>query len=99
MLRKRRLDEPGKVEVTFELPPTFWADEIYVVGEFNDWNRQANPMDHLRDGSWSLTLVLNADCEYEFRYLIDGRDWMGDPEADTHRPNEHGADNSVVSTD
>lgn len=98
MLRKRRAPQPGKVEVTFELPSTLWADEITVVGEFNHWNKRANPMYQLRDGTWFLTLALDADRVYEFRYLVDERDWMNDPEADTYRPNEYGGTNSVVST-
>ncbi|HYN88227.1 MAG TPA: isoamylase early set domain-containing protein [Ardenticatenaceae bacterium] len=98
MLSKHRAAQEGIVEVTFELPDSFWADEISVVGDFNGWDQRANPMHHRRDGGWTLTLALGADQEYEFRYLIDGRDWMNDAEADGYRPNQYGTDNSVVST-
>ena len=36
--------------------------------------------------------------EFEFRYLIDGDNWINDNEADTYRENEHGSENGVVST-
>jgi 1,4-alpha-glucan branching enzyme len=90
---------PGTTRVTFELPASFWAGQVYVVGEFNDWDQQRTPMRQTGpDGAWRVTLELAAGSEYEFRYLIDGETWHTDDTADSFVTNEYGSDNSVVRT-
>lgn len=34
----------GRVRVVFELPAHLWADQVFVVGDFNDWNRYSLTM-------------------------------------------------------
>ena len=84
--------------VTFELPAAIWAENVALLGEFNDWDVSANPLMRQSDGTWSATLELERNREYQFRYLIDGRDWLNDGQADSYVRNPFGEDNSVVST-
>ncbi len=86
---------PGKVRVTFSMPAAIWADHIYLVGDFNDWNITATPL-RLNDTGWSVTLDLDIGKEYQYRYLLNGCDWHNDWQADRYVPNEYGGDNSVV---
>jgi 1,4-alpha-glucan branching enzyme len=87
----------GQVRVVFRLPYTTLADRISVVGEFNDWDTTATPMNHRRpDAEWSAAVVLDAGRRYRFRYLLDGRQWLNDWYADDHEDNVCGLLDSVV---
>jgi len=95
MIYKTRSLQPDHVRVTFELPASIWADQIFLVGDFNQWRRNATPMCQERDGVWRTTLDLPCRHRYEFRYLIDGQ-WKTDAHADGFVTNVYGTDNSVV---
>jgi 1,4-alpha-glucan branching enzyme len=69
------------VRVTFTLPRETCADAVYLVGEFNDWDRSSHPFARDRDGAWSLTVDLELDRAYPFFYLCDG-EWKTDGAAD-----------------
>jgi hypothetical protein len=97
MIYKTASPRHSRVRVTFELPASLWADRIYVVGDFNDWNATATPLRQERDGVWRAVVDLPVGPHYEFRYLIDGR-WSTDLHADGCVPNAHGSSNSVVET-
>jgi 1,4-alpha-glucan branching enzyme len=87
----------GKLRVTFSMPAGIWADTIHLVGDFNGWNKTATPL-RLSDHNWSVSLELDTDQCYQYRYLINGTDWYNDWRADDYKPNELGGDNSVVMT-
>jgi 1,4-alpha-glucan branching enzyme len=74
------------------------AKKIQVVGDFNNWNEKTKPMKSLKSGDFSQTIELETGKEYQFRYLIDGAQWMNDPEADSKVANEYNSENDVVST-
>lgn len=99
MIKKAPSPREGKVLVTFELPASFWATQVHLVGDFNDWDQASHPLTQRRtDEVWEITLELDAGREYQFRYLMDGREWCNDDHADGYTPNPHGGDNSVVVT-
>jgi 1,4-alpha-glucan branching enzyme len=97
MLKKQHLKSKPVCKVTFEVPKTVEADEAYLVGDFNGWDRLATPMQRLKDGRHKVVLELDPNQEYQFRYLLDG-DWDNDWQADRYEPNPFGSDNSVVLT-
>jgi 1,4-alpha-glucan branching enzyme len=84
--------------VTFTLPKEIEAHSVALVGEFNNWNKNATPMKRKRDGSYSITLDLQAGKEYRFRYLLDGTLWENDWDADSYVPNGFDGEDSVVTT-
>jgi 1,4-alpha-glucan branching enzyme len=91
--------DPKTSLVRFELPPTIWADSVNLVGEFNQWSRDSHPMVRDRsDGTWYILVELERDREYQFRYLVNGRDWHNDWSADRYVPNGYGGTNSVILT-
>ncbi len=52
------------------------VDEVYLVGDFNDWDEEADPM--VRDGDlWKLTVPLEKG-RYEYAFIVDG-EWTTDP--------------------
>ena len=99
MIYKTPSEDPRKVLVRFELPPAIWADSVYLVGDFNNWNETSQPMSRGRDDPmWYIVMELDRDREYQFRYLVNGHDWHNDWKADGYAPNPYGGTNSVVST-
>ncbi|MEQ8848522.1 alpha-amylase family glycosyl hydrolase [Botrimarina sp.] len=45
------------------------ADRVSVVGEFNDWSDQANPMEKLDGGQWAA-FVEGAEAGQRYRFLL-----------------------------
>lgn len=90
-------------KVTLELQLEQDSDEcqgVFVVGDFNDWNPEANPMKKSRKG-FSATLELPAGNDYQFRYYIQHNDnnaqWANEIEADGSTPSPYcDAQNSVI---
>ncbi len=95
MIRKTVSPKPHHVRVIFELPACIWADHIFLVGDFNDWNVTATPFVQGRDGVWRAVLDLPEGKTYQFRYLVDGN-WQTDFHADGWIQNEYGSQNSLV---
>lgn len=98
-LRKQQLKTKPVCKVSFKINNTEanGAQTAFLVGDFNDWQTNAEPMKRLKDGSFSVTLDLESGREYQFRYLLDGEQWVNDDGADRYVFNPYGnCDNSVV---
>lgn len=73
------------------------AATVHVVGDFNEWQADATPMKALKSGDFTCTLELSTDrAAYEFRYLLDNKQWENDWEADAYVPNTMMTENSVI---
>ena len=96
MLKKHYTKKGDKCRVTFKYPNQEQADCAVLVGEFNGWSATETPMNKLKDGSFSVTVSLDAGQEYSFRYVLDNEIWTNDPEADKYTANEYGEENSVI---
>ncbi len=99
MIKKKYLKR-GVVKVDFILPDAIAADadSAYLVGDFNNWDEKATPMTQLKSGSFKITLDLEPDREYQFRYLVNGNQWHNDWDAEKYVANPFSGDNSVIST-
>ncbi len=98
--RKQYLKSKPICKVTFKLSKeeAQAADLVRLVGDFNNWDHQANPMKKLKNGTFSATLELEKDNEYQFRYLLDDQTWENDWQADAYVPSPVSFDeNSVVA--
>lgn len=98
MLKKKYLSNGTVCKVTFILPNEVKARSAFVVGEFNNWDKDVNPMEQAKDGSWKLELKMEAGKEFQFRYLVNGNEWHNDWEADKYVMHPYGGENSVVVT-
>lgn len=85
------------MRVSFTLPAAIWADTIYLVGDFNNWDRRATPL-RLDGTHWSVELDLDLDRSYQYRYLLDDHNWTSDWNADSHIAGRDGVDSSVIYT-
>ncbi|MDP4208417.1 MAG: isoamylase early set domain-containing protein [Bacteroidota bacterium] len=97
-LKKQYLKTKTVCKVTFTVPSAVAgvAKQVNLVGEFNNWDTQSLPMKKLKNGDFSVSLELERLKEYQFKYLIDGKEWQNDLEADKFAQNEFQGENSVV---
>jgi len=77
-------------QFAFQAPST---RQVSLVGDFNNWDTRAAPMDKGPDGFWRLSLPL-APGRYEYRFFADGV-WQDDPNAWQKTPNALGTWNCV----
>ena len=79
-------------KVQFEFPASE-AQEVYLAGDFNNWDPSANLMKKDKKGFWKAILTLKPGS-YEYRFLVDGN-WQNDPSCCDCVPNEFGSQNCV----
>lgn len=84
--------KPLTKKVQFESPAPE-AQEVYLAGDFNNWDSSANPMKKDKKGIWKTALSLKPG-RYEYRFLVDGN-WENDPSCCNCVPNEFGSQNCV----
>lgn len=94
--KNHREKKNDKVQATFTMPAIDGCESLCLVGDFNAWDQTLHAMHRNDDGSWSLTLELEAGRDYQFRYCGGDGTWHNDPAADAYVPNPYGSDNSVV---
>jgi 5'-AMP-activated protein kinase regulatory beta subunit len=79
--------------ITFSFKATA-ADEVILMGDFNNWNPKKHPMQNDGNGIWSKTVVLSPG-KYEYKFFVDGK-WKRDPQNDQICSNCFGTQNSVL---
>ncbi len=72
------------------------AASVMVVGDFNDWDVSATPLERGGRGLWSVTVPL-APGRYRYSFLVDGTTWLVDPGATPGLDDEFGRPNSVIT--
>ncbi len=97
-IRKQYLKTRPQCKVTFRLPKEAApkADLVCIAGDFNGWDTNSTHLKKLKSGDFTLTLPLEKNREYRFRYLINNDQWENDWNADKYIPNPFGCDDSVV---
>jgi 1,4-alpha-glucan branching enzyme len=99
MLKKEYTKSRKSCKVTFILPPELApkAKAVALVGDFNNWDKEATALKKKPDSGWEVSLVLEAGREYHFRYFVDASVWENDWNADKYVPSPYGdSENSVV---
>ena len=81
-----------KVKFSFEVEN---AETVEILGLNSDWQNSI-VMSKKKDGSFSADVTLPKDSKHEFKYLVNETEWLNEPEADGHQPNEFGSSNSVI---
>lgn len=99
-LKKKYLKSKPVCKATFALPVEAAPDAsaVHLVGDFNNWQENATPLVRRKSGVYSVTVDLEQDKDYQFRYLINGESWENEWEADSYRATSiAGVENSVIS--
>jgi hypothetical protein len=81
-----------KVKFSFKVEN---AETVEILGLNSDWQNSVI-MSKKKDGSFSAAVTLPKDSKHEFKYLVNEREWLNEPEADGETPNEYGGSNSVI---
>ncbi len=58
------------------------VNTVTVAGNFNDWSRQAWPMDRMDDGAYELRKsrdYFGPDSKWEFKFVVNGAYWVEPP--------------------
>ncbi len=87
--------ETGRVLVRFliEAPE---AENVSIVGDFNDWRIDDNPLKSSGEtGFWSTTLALPRGI-HNYMFVIDGETWVPDPAGEEVMDDGFGLKNSVL---
>jgi 1,4-alpha-glucan branching enzyme len=98
VIRKSATEDPSLVQVRFSVPGEMHSSDVFLVGDFNDWDSDDTPLVTDGNGMVVATLMLEAGKKYAFRYRTkDGR-WFNDECADDYEPNEFGGSNGILTT-
>jgi len=86
--------DDGSRHVTFSVRAED-ARHVVLVGDVNSWSEKGTPLsDRDGDGVWTLDLALEPG-RYQYRFLVDGEQWLADPEADAQVDDGFGGSNSI----
>lgn len=80
-------------EVVFEFEDAD-AVKVAIVGNFNDWNKDKNPMKK-ENGVWKCTLNLKPG-KHEYQFVVNDTDWIVDPKSGTAVKNKFEGMNSII---
>src|SRR5512135_48382 len=93
-IRKEYSKSHKMCRATFRLPGEAApkARKVTIVGDFNNWDKEATILTKLENGDFTMTLELDPGKEYHFRYLIDGKMWENDWRADKYVKSPYGVE-------
>ena len=86
-----RYPKSKTIEITFDGTE---AREVFIAGDFNQWNPRSTPMRKDARGVWKRQLRLSSGG-HEYRLVVDGQ-WRDDPHAPASIANPYGGCNSFV---
>jgi len=76
----------------FEAPD---ARSVQVLGDFNEWSRDAIALQRGSDGRWRITTLLPPG-RYVYTYLVDGSRFARDPQRDAVEDRDFGVPGSEL---
>ena len=71
------------------------AKQVSVGGDFNKWQTDALPMSRQEGGVWTIDLTLKPGV-YTYMFVVDGKAWVTDPDAETYQDDGFGNKNAVM---
>lgn len=71
------------------------ARTVDVAGDFNGWDPARTPLEPTANGAWAVTIPLQPG-RYEYMFVIDGTQWVGDPFAVEDTDDGFGSRNAVL---
>jgi 1,4-alpha-glucan branching enzyme len=97
-IKKKYLSNNEFCKVTFILPDRLVPEtkSVHIAGDFNDWSMTSTEMRKV-SGKYIKSMKLKANKAYQFRYLINGKKWENDLEADGIIPPERNYYNSIIN--
>ena len=83
-----------KVSIEAEFPD---AREVYIAGDFTDWEASEHRLEEVEDGVFRISLKLLPGT-YEYKFVVDGT-WTADPGNPNTVSDPYGGVNSVLTVE
>jgi len=71
------------------------ARKVAVSGDFNKWQVDADVMSRQDGGVWTIDIKLKPGV-YSYMFVVDGKAWVTDPDAETYQDDGYGNKNAVM---
>ena len=91
-VKSKKKNKRRKVTVSVDLSG---ANEVILMGDFNNWNPKKHLMKQDRDGVWNKAVILPPG-DYQYKFLVDGQ-WKEDPQNDQICLNCFGSYNNILN--
>lgn len=72
------------------------AHSVSVAGDFNEWSHVATPLRRNDSGLWFTEIAVPRAGRFEYKFIINGRRWLEDPNNGMKAPDNYGGLNSVL---
>lgn len=86
-------EPPNKVTISYR--PEEWVTDVALVGSFNNWDKDADPMMRDVEGNFSFIMSLNPGV-YRYKFVLNGSVWTTDPTNQKSQPDNMGGANSLL---
>lgn len=70
------------------------AKYVFIAGSFNNWSMSDTECYSAGDGWWEAVLELSQGI-YQYKFVVDGKDWVVDPNAPAYVDDGFGGKNGV----
>lgn len=80
-ISKQFLKSKPECKVTFTVPAKE-AKSVEVAGAFNNWTPEKFSLKKRKDGVFKGAINLPVNNSFEFKYVVDGKTWVNDEQAD-----------------
>jgi hypothetical protein len=71
------------------------AKQVAVAGTFNKWKTDADLLTRGENGYWTISIPLKPG-DYSYMFVVDGKAWVTDPNAESYRDDGFGSQNAVL---
>ncbi|WP_337843358.1 isoamylase early set domain-containing protein [Rheinheimera sp.] len=95
-IQKQYLKTKPVCKVTFTVAADQQVESVALAGDFNEWDPKALLLKKSKNGVFSTSLNLEPNKQYQFRYVINGEQWVNDDEADAYLPTDVSYDQNSV---
>lgn len=85
-----------KRQVTFYYRSTT-AHSVGIAGDFNGWRSGANVMSCIAPNLWSGVVTFEETGSYAYKFVVNGTQWVVDPENQNREPDGYGGMNARVN--
>jgi cyclomaltodextrinase / maltogenic alpha-amylase / neopullulanase len=85
----------GSITHTFRYQAERDHQAVYLAGSFNNWDRRANPMRRTDGKLWTLEMRLQPG-KHQYKFVLDGEEWITDPLAARNEDDGNGNINSIL---
>lgn len=71
------------------------ANKVSVAGDFNKWRVDSDVMSRQEGGVWTIDIRVKPGV-YTYMFVVDGKAWVTDPDAETYQDDGFGNKNAVM---